>query len=52
MSVLLFDGTDITKLSDYTIAQKYSEIIFNRQEFFIESAQVNIFNSTRVPNLA
>jgi hypothetical protein len=46
MSVLLFYGTDITKLSNYDNFKKYTQIIFNRQEFFIENAQVNIFNST------
>lgn len=52
MSVLLFYGTDITKLSNYDNFKKYTQIIFNRQEFFIENAQVNIFNSTWVANLA
>lgn len=52
LSVLLLYWTDITKLSAYDDFKRYSQIIFNRQEFFIEHAQVNIFNSTRTANLA
>lgn len=52
MSVLLFHWTDVTKLSNYNQFKKYAQIIFNRQEFFIENYQVNIFNSTWVANMA
>ncbi len=51
-SVLLLYWTDITKLSAYDNFKRYTEIIFNRQEFFIENFKINIFNSTWVANLA
>ncbi|MCP4523002.1 MAG: LCP family protein [Candidatus Gracilibacteria bacterium] len=52
MSVLLLDGTDKEALNKYGIFQKYSNQIYNHQEFFIENAKVNVFNSLKVNNLA
>lgn len=52
MSILLINWTDISKLSNYEESIKYSNIIFNYSLIEREKAEVNIFNSLKVNNLA
>ncbi|MDD3793658.1 MAG: LCP family protein [Candidatus Gracilibacteria bacterium] len=52
MSILLINGTDLGKLSNYEESIKYSNIIFNYSLIEREKADINIFNSLKVNNLA
>jgi len=52
MSVLLINWTEIWKLSNYEESIKYSNIIFNYSLIEKENANINIFNSLKVNNLA
>lgn len=52
MSVLLLDWTDKENLGNYWDFQKYTNRIYNNQEFFIENYEVNVFNSLKVNHLA
>lgn len=52
MSVLLVDWTEQWNLSDYDISKLYSNIVLNKTDIFKENYKINIFNSTKVSNLA
>lgn len=52
MSVLLLNGTDVNNLNDYSIVQKYTDLVFNHPQVYLENYKVNIFNSIKVNNLA
>lgn len=52
MSVLLLNNTDKENLSNYSDFHKYTNRIYNHQEFFIENYPINVFNSLKVNHLA
>ena len=52
MSVLLLNETDKENLSNYSNFHRYTNRIYNNQEFFIENYEVNVFNSLKVNHLA
>jgi LCP family protein required for cell wall assembly len=47
LSVTLPFGADITNLENYTEIQKYTNLIFNYPEIFIDKHEVNVFNATK-----
>ena len=49
---MLLEWTDVEKLEDYSILQKFTYNIFNNPEFFTSASQVNVFNSLPVNHLA
>ena len=51
-SVLLIDGTHVNKLSDYSLIHSYMDLIFNYPLFYTENFFINVFNSTKIDNLA
>lgn len=52
MSVLLVDGTNIEKLSNYSKLHTFTDLVFNYPEIFKENYTINIFNSLKVNHLA
>jgi LCP family protein required for cell wall assembly len=52
MSVLLFNWTDISNLSNYELPKKYANITLNYPWIQTENLKVNILNSTKTNNLA
>lgn len=51
-SVLLADGNEQWNLNNYDITKKYANIVFNIPEIIEENAEIWIFNSLKVNNLA
>lgn len=52
MSVLLADGTDKADLNNYDIVKKFTNLIFNFPNLYIENAQIHIYNSLKINHLA
>lgn len=52
MSVLLVNWTEKWNLWNYKLSKKYSDIVLNNLDFQLENFKINIFNSTKVNNLA
>ncbi len=51
-SVLLLNGTEKWKISDYESIQPYFDIIFNKTDVFKENYVINVFNGARESFLA
>ena len=52
MSVLLAEGTNKNKLSNYEVINKYAKNIFNSPKVFLENYEINIFNAAKVWGIA
>lgn len=51
-SVLLVDGTDVTRLSNYKNLETYMSLIFDQREVFSFPTSLSIYNATSTPRLA
>ncbi len=51
-SVLLPDGATPTHLDSYADTSKFSNIIFNYPEMFLENSEISVINSTKTPGIA
>ena len=51
-SVLLPNWADKNNLNNYKEVKKYTDLIFNKQEIFIENHEINVFNSLKINFLA
>ncbi|MFA6090623.1 MAG: LCP family protein [Candidatus Gracilibacteria bacterium] len=51
-SVLLPDGATPTHLDSYVDTSKFSNIVFNYPEMFLENSEISIINSTKTPGIA
>mgnify|MGYP003999120819 CR=1 FL=1 len=52
MSVLLAEWTNIDDLNNYSNLRKYTGLVFNYPNIYLENYKINIFNSLRINNLA
>lgn len=51
-SVLLPEWATTWNISNYSEIQKFTNVIFNQREIYTENYTVNIFNATKISNLA
>lgn len=51
-SVLLPEWATTSNISNYSEIQKFTNVIFNQREIYSENYVVNIFNATKISNLA
>lgn len=51
-SVLLPNGATPTHLDSYADTSKFSNIIFNYPEMFLENSEISVINSTKTPGIA
>ncbi len=51
-SVVLPEWATVSNLSEYSEVQKFANLVFNYRSLYKENFLINIFNSTKTPNLA